>query len=69
MKGNICIYLMYLILRIYINMKNCISKKDNFDMYFLIVHISFSFVLRHIKFLVDVGDIHIEETVSQNFDI
>ena len=60
---------MYLILRIYINMKNCISKKDNFDMYFLIVHISFNFVLRNIKFLVDVGDIHIEETVSQNFDI
>ena len=45
------------------------TKKDNFGIYILIVHISFSVALRNIKFLVAVGDIHIKGTVSQNFDI
>ena len=60
---------MYLILRIYINVKNCIQKKDNFGIYFLIVHSPFNFAFRNIIFLVAVDDIHIEGTVSQNFDI
>ena len=70
MKGNTFLYLlMYLILRIYINVKNCIQKKDNFGTLFSIVHISLDFALRNIKFLVSVDDIHPEGTVSQNFDL
>ena len=44
-------------------------KKDNFGIYFLIVHISFNFALRNVKLPVTVCDIHLEGTVSQNFDI
>ena len=45
------------------------TKKDNFGIYFSIVHISFNFALRNKNNLVAVGEIHIEGTVSQNFDI
>ena len=45
------------------------TKKDNFGIYFFIVHSSFNFAFRKIIFLVTVDDIHIEGTVSQNFDI
>ena len=45
------------------------TKKDNFGIYILIVHISFNVALRNITFPVAVGDIHIKGTVSQNFDI
>ena len=36
--------------------------------YFSIVHISLDFALKNIKFLVSADDIHLEGTVSQNFD-
>ena len=57
MKGNICIYLLI------------VYKKDNFGTYYVIVHISFNFAFRTLKFLVAVDDIQIEGTMSQNFDI
>ena len=70
MKGNICLYLlMYLILRIHINVKNSIQKKKFLAFIFLIVHISLKFSLRNIKSLVAVDDSHIEGSVSQNFDL
>ena len=45
------------------------TKKDNFGTYYLIVHISFNFAFRNLKFLVAVDDIQNEGNVSQNFDI
>ena len=58
---------MYLILTIYICEK-MYTQKENFGIYFSIVHISLDFALRNIKCLVSVDDIHLEGTVSQNFD-
>ena len=45
------------------------TKKENFGIYFSIVHISPDFALRNIKFLVRMDDIYLEGTVSQNFDL
>ena len=42
---------------------------ENFGIYFLIVHISPNFALRNVQFCVAVDDIHLEGTVSQNFDL
>ena len=64
---------MYLILRIYINGKNCIQKiflaKKNVGIYFSIVHISLNFALRDVKPRVAVDDIHLEGILSQNLDL
>ena len=60
--------MMYLIFRIHINVKNYTQFFKIFDIYFSIVHISFHFALRNVKSCVAVDDIHIEGTVSQNFD-
>ena len=45
------------------------TKKENFGIYFSIVHISLNFSLRNVRFLVTVDHIHLEGTVSQNFDL
>ena len=68
MKDNICLYLMmYLILRIYINVKNYLQKNNFFDIYFSIVHISLNIVLNNLKCCEDVDDSSIKGTMSQNF--
>ena len=42
---------------------------ENVGTYFSIVHILLDSALRNITFLVSVEDIHLEGTVSQNFDL
>ena len=58
---------MYLILRIY-ECEKLYTKKENFGIYFSIVHNSLNFALRNVKFLVTVDDILLEGMMSQNFD-
>ena len=43
------------------------TKKENFGIFVSNVHISLNFSLKIVKFLMAVGDIHTEGTVSQNF--
>ena len=45
------------------------TKKENLGIYFSIVHISIDFALRNMKCHVSVDGIHLEETVSRNFDV
>ena len=45
------------------------TKKENFGIYFSIMHISLDFALRNIQFFVSIDDIHLEGIMSQNFDL
>ena len=49
--------MMYLIIIIYIHVKNCMQKNGIFYIYFSFVHISLNFAPNNLKLSMDVDDI------------